>query len=106
MKRMIAVLSSLAILLALVGCGRPSMNDIIDNKSSVTGVIQEVSDTHILIYIETDGYPNGADCSVSLDVENKDGLYSPITIGDMVRFCTSSWKPSTPIALCAISVKR
>lgn len=84
MKRMTIILSSLAILLALVGCGRPSMNDIIDNEPSITGVVQEVHDTHILIYIKTDGYPDGVDCSVSLDVENKDGMYSPITVGDKV----------------------
>ena len=84
MKRMTAVLSFLAILFALVGCGRPSMNDIVDNESSIIGVVQEVHDSYILIYIETDGYPDGADCSVSLDAENNDGLYSPITVGDKV----------------------
>lgn len=33
---------------------------------------------------ETEGYPTGADCSVSLDGENKDSLYSPISVGDVV----------------------
>ena len=85
MKRMTAVLCSLVmILLALVGCAPRSMNYIIANEPSITGVVQEVHDTYILIYVETEGYPTGADCSVSLDVENKDGLYSPISVGDMV----------------------
>ena len=72
------------ILLALVGCAPRSMNYIIANEPSITGVVQEVHDTYILIYIETEGYPTGADCSMSLDVENKDGLYSPISVGDVV----------------------
>ena len=85
MKRITAVLSSLVmILLALVGCTPRGMNYIIANEPSITGVVQEVHDTYILIYIETEGFPAGADCFVSLDVENKDGLYSPISVGDMV----------------------
>lgn len=85
MKRITAVLPSLVtILLALVSCTPRSMNYIIANEPSITGVVQEVHDSYILIYIETDGYPDGADCSVSLDVENKDGLYSPISVGDVV----------------------
>ena len=85
MKRITAVLPSLVIiLLALVSCVPRSMNYIIANEPSITGVVQEVHDTYILIYVETEGYPTGADCSVSLDVENKDGLYSPISVGDVV----------------------
>lgn len=85
MKRIAATLSSLAIILsALVGCTPRSMNYLISNEPSITGVVREVHDTYILIYIETEGYPTGADCSVSLDVENKDGLYSPISVGDVV----------------------
>ena len=85
MKRITAVLPSLVIiLLALVSCVPRSMNYIIANEPSITGVVQEVHDTYILIYVETEGYPTGAECSVSLDVENKDGLYSPISVGDVV----------------------
>ena len=85
MKRSTAVLCSLMmILLALVGCAHRSMNYIIANESSITGIVQEVQDTYILIYIETEGYPTGADCSVSLDTENKDGLYSTISVCDVV----------------------
>lgn len=85
MKRITTVHFSLAIiLLALVGCAPRGMNHIIANEPSITGVVQEVHDTYILIYSETDGYPDGADCAVSLDVENKDGLYSPIFVGDVV----------------------
>lgn len=64
MKRITAVLSPLLmILLALVGCTPRSMNYIIANEPSITGVVQEVHDTYTLIYIETEGYLAGADCS-------------------------------------------
>ncbi|MBM6897570.1 hypothetical protein H9X86_09390, partial [Pseudoflavonifractor capillosus] len=56
MKRITAVLSSLVmILFALAGCTPRSMNYIIANEPSITGVVQEVHDTYILIYIETEG---------------------------------------------------
>ncbi|MBM6898078.1 hypothetical protein H9X86_12125, partial [Pseudoflavonifractor capillosus] len=56
MKRITAVLPSLVtILLALVSCTPRSMNYIIANEPSITGVVQEVHDTYILIYIETEG---------------------------------------------------
>lgn len=57
MKRITTVLPSLVmILLALVGCAPRSMNYIITNEPSITGVVQEVYDTYILIYIETESY--------------------------------------------------
>ncbi len=60
------------------------MNYIIENEPNITGIVKEVHDTYIQIYIENEGYPYGADCDVSLDVENGDGLYSPINVGDEV----------------------
>ena len=71
--------------LCMAGCNNKSMNNIIENKPSVAGTITEIHDTYIQIYIKNDGYPNGADCNVSLDVENKDGIYSPICVGDKVE---------------------
>ena len=41
---------------------------------SISGIVEEVNENSILIYIQTDGYPYGANCSVSLDVENEDGI--------------------------------
>jgi hypothetical protein len=34
------------------------------------------------IYIENEKYPYGAYCNVSLNVENRDGTYSLINVGD------------------------
>ena len=68
--------------LSLVGCGR-SMDDIIKNESSITGVVEEVYNNSILISIQTDAYPYGAYCDVSLDAENKDDMVD-FNIGDEV----------------------
>ena len=82
-KQGIAALA-LACMLALAGCGSSrSMNDIIANEPSITGIVEEVLDQSILIHIETEGYPQGADCSVSLDVENSDS-YTDVSVGDEV----------------------
>ena len=84
MKKCVALVLSLICVLGLVGCNKKSMNYIISNEPNITGVVEEVGENSILIYIQNDGYPYGVDCSVSLDVENKDGLYSPIAVGDEV----------------------
>ena len=60
------------------------MNYIIQHEPNVSGIVKEVHDNYIQIFIQNEGYPSGADCNVSLDVENKDGLYSPIQVGDEV----------------------
>lgn len=70
--------------LCMAGCNNRSMNHIIGNEPSVAGTVKEVHDTYIQIHIKNNGYPNGADCDVSLDVKNKDGIYSPICVGDEV----------------------
>lgn len=83
MKRLIEFILSLICSFALVGCNNRSMNDIIENEPSVTGIVQEVRDNSIIIYLETDSYPNGGICKVSLDVENKDS-YMSVTEGDEI----------------------
>lgn len=84
MKKLVVFVLAIVCILSLVGCNKKSMNYIISNEPSISGTIKEVHDKYIMIYIEDDGYPNGADCQVSLDVENSDGIYSPIAVGDKV----------------------
>ena len=81
-KYCIVILGILIMLLS--GCNNRTMDDIIENEQSIVGIVTEVNDKYIQIYIENDGYPSGALCNVSLDVENKEGLYSPIKVGDEV----------------------
>lgn len=83
MKKMITLVLALLYVLALAGCNNRSMNYIIENEPSITGIVEEVRDNSIIIYIETDDYPDGASCNVSLDVENKDS-YTDVSVGDEV----------------------
>lgn len=83
MKKCIAFFLVVLSLIGLVGCNNRSMNYIIENEPNISGVVEAVYDKYIIIYIETDGYPNGAECKVSLDVENKDSM-THFSVGDEV----------------------
>lgn len=86
MKKLITLVLALVCVLGLVGCNSKSMNYIIENKPSVTGIVEEVHDDYIIVYSETaDGYPNGSNWSISLNVENKDS-YTDVVIGDEIVF--------------------
>ena len=86
MKKIATLLLALVCVLGLVGCNTKSMNYIIENKPSVTGIVEEVHDDYIIIYSETaDGYPNGSNWSISLNVENKDS-YTDVVVGDEIVF--------------------
>ena len=82
MKKILSLILTLFCVLSLVGCGR-SMDDIIKNESSITGVVEEVYNNSILISIQTEAYPYGAYCDVSLDAENKDDMVD-FNIGEEV----------------------
>ncbi|MBQ7796700.1 MAG: hypothetical protein IJ374_09105, partial [Lachnospiraceae bacterium] len=86
MKKLITLVLALVCVLGLVGCNSKSMNYIIENKPSVTGIVEEVHDDYIIVYSETaNGYPNGSNWSISLNVENKDS-YTDVVIGDEIVF--------------------
>ena len=86
MKKLIALVLTLVCVLGLVGCNNKSMNYIIENKPSVTGIVEEVHDDYIIVYSEkADGYPNGSNWSISLNVKNKDS-YTDVAVGDEIVF--------------------
>ena len=83
-KEYIGILLSIVFLLTLIGCNNRSMNYIIENKPSVTGIVEQVYDNSILIYCEQmDGYLSEVRCSVSLNVENEDSM-THFNVGDEV----------------------
>lgn len=82
-KRVMTWIFVLVILLASAGCDGRSMNDIIENEPSITGIVEEVREQSFLIYLETDGYPDGALFEISLNVENEDS-YTDVSVGDEV----------------------
>ena len=75
MKKRIVFLLVLCCILA--GCGKRTMNDIIANAPSITGIVKDTGEKAILI-------ENGnGEYWVSLNVENKDSVTS-FSIGDEV----------------------
>ena len=77
MKKFIALVLALICVLSLAGCNNRSMNYIIANEPSITGIVQETNDKSILIENEDGEY------WVSLNVENKDSM-THFSIGDEV----------------------
>ena len=103
MRKCVVLVLFLICVLGLVGCNKKSMNHIVSNEPSISGIVEEVNENSILIYIQTDGYPYGANCSVSLDVENEDGIYSPIMVGDeVVVYYDGSIAESDPLRISTV----
>ena len=71
-------------LMALSGCNTKSMDYIIAHRPCVPGIVKAVYDDYVIAEIINDSYPSGADCKVSLNVENSDS-YTSLTIGDKIR---------------------
>ena len=83
-KEYIGILLSIVFLLTLIGCNNRSMNYIIENEPSVTGIVEQVYDNSILIYCkQMEGYLSEVRCSVSLNVENQDSM-THFNVGDEV----------------------
>ena len=81
MKKLIASLLALTCVLGLVGCNSRDLDD----KPTVTGVIQEIHDDHILIATSTaDGYPYGASIDVFISIKECDTIYTPLAVGDEI----------------------
>ena len=48
MKKLIALVLALIYVLGLVGCNNRSMNSIISNEPSITGIVKETNENAIL----------------------------------------------------------
>ena len=84
MKKIIGFVLALMCVLAMAGCNDKSMDNIIENKPSVTGIVEEVHDNYVIMYSNSaEGYPNGSRWSISLDVENQDS-YTDLVVGDEI----------------------
>ena len=77
MKKLTALVLTFICVLALAGCNNKSVNNIIENKPNVVGIIKEAADRSILIENENGEY------WVSLNAENKDSMTN-FNIGDEV----------------------
>ena len=83
-KMRLPMILTAACVLGLAGCNNRTMDYIIENEPSMTGIVEEVQANSIIIYADTtEGYPTGGRFTVSLDVENKDS-YTDVSVGDEV----------------------
>ena len=76
MKKLILLVLVVACVISWIGCSR-SLNNIIENEPSITGIVKETNTASILIENENGEY------WVSCNVENKDSMTS-FNIGDEV----------------------
>ncbi len=84
MKKILTLLLALICVVGLVGCNNRSLDNIIENEPSVTGIVTEVYENSFRMLGEpTEGYPNAEEYSVSLKVENEDS-YTSVAVGDEV----------------------
>ena len=59
MKKLIALVLALVCVFGLGGCNTKSMNYIIENKPSVTGIVEEVHNDYIITLIQQMGIRMG-----------------------------------------------
>ena len=96
MRKTIALLLALICLLTMAGCGPRSMNAIIANEPSITGLVKYTCDRAILIENDVGEY------WVSLDVENKDSM-THFSIGDEVTvYFDGMVAESSPMQIAAV----
>ena len=100
MKRLILLLCCIV---CLTGCNTQSMNYIIENKPSVTGIVQKVYDNYFIMYSETaEGYPYGSTWSIPLNVQNKDS-YTDLVVGDeIVMYYDGSAMETDPLQVSTV----
>ena len=77
MKKLIALVLALICVLSLAGCNNRSMNYIISNEPSITGIVKETNENAILFENDDGEY------WVSLNVESKDSVTN-FNVGDEV----------------------
>ena len=103
MKKLIALILSLSFVLALAGCNNKSMNYIIANKPSVTGIVEEVHDDYVIMYSETaEGYPNGSRWNVPLEVENQDSYTDLVSGDEIVVYYDGSAMETDPLQIATV----
>ena len=95
-------ISVLVFALGLAGCSKRTMDYIMENEPSVAGIVEEAQDSYLIIYIRTKGYPDGASCKVSLEMESEDS-YTDISVGDeIVVYYNGEIEESEPLQINSV----
>ena len=93
MKKIIALVLALVCVLSLVGCNNRSMNYIISNEPSITGIVKETNENAILFENDDGEY------WISLNVENKDSMTSFNTGDEIVVYYDGNITESYPMQI-------
>ena len=96
MKRFVAMLLVMACVVAFGGCGNRSMNDIIVNEPSITGIVKDVGENAILIENDNGEY------WVSRNVENKDSVTNFVVGDEVVVYFDGNVAESYPMQIITV----
>ena len=96
MNRFLPLLLVLVCVLGLAGCGNRSMNDIIVNEPSITGIVKDVGVNAILIENDNGEY------RVSRNVENKDSMTDFVVGDEVVVYFDGNVAESYPMQIITV----
>lgn len=99
MKKIIAAALVLICIMGLVGCNRDSMDYIIENEPSLTGIVKEVSENWLLIECEPTAENPWTEYNVSLNVENEDSMTHFVIGDEVVVYYDGNIAETTPLEI-------
>ena len=96
MKKLISFVLILVCLFTFAGCNNQSMNYIIQNEPSITGIVKTITNDAFLMENETGEY------WISLNVENKDSMTHFSTGDEVVVYFDGSIAETYPMQICTV----
>ena len=96
MNRFVSLLLVLVCFVCFAGCGSRSMNDIIANEPSITGIVKDIGENAILIE------NNDGEYWVSRNAENKDSLTDFVVGDEVVVYFDGNVAESYPMQISTV----
>ena len=96
MNRFVSLLLVLVCFVGFAGCGSRSMNDIIANEPSITGIVKDIGENAILIE------NNDGEYWVSRNAENKDSLTDFVVGDEVVVYFDGNVAESYPMQISTV----
>ena len=96
MRRFVAFLLVCICVAGFAGCGNRSMNDIIANEPSITGIVKDIGENAILIENDNGEY------WVSRNVENKDSVTDFVVGDEVLVYFDGNVAESSPMQISTV----
>ena len=96
MRKFVALILVCVCIAGFAGCGSRSMNDIIANEPSITGIVKDVGENAILIENDNGEY------WVSRNVENKDSVTDFVVGDEVVVYFDGNVAESYPMQIITV----